>query len=124
MAIHFETTIDGTLLRVTTRGKDDGLDGVVAYAEGVAETARLRHCTRILCDERGLTYDLSTMDTYAAAEAVSKYSTSISRIAIVCRPEFLEAGIFFENVAANRGLQLRMFTDIGEAERWLSEGML
>lgn len=121
MAIHYETTCDNGVLRVTTRGSDDGLGAVISYADGVAASAKGCGCTKILCDERELTYDLSTMDTYAAAEAASVYGGLGARIAIVCRPEFLEAGIFYENVATNRGLHLKVTTDIGEAERWLSE---
>lgn len=121
MAIHFDMVSDGPLLRVTARGADDGLGAVIAYADGVAERAKRCGCTKILCDERELTYALTTMETFLAAESASHYAVSGVKIAIVCRKEYRNEAAFFETVAANRGLLLKATTDITEAEQWLNE---
>lgn len=120
MAIRYETMCDNGVLRVTTRGNDDGLGAVIAYADGVAASAKRCGCTKILCDERELTYALTTMETFLAAEAASSYRTQEIKVAIVCSPEYREEAAFFENVAMNRGMLLKATTDITEAERWLN----
>jgi len=75
--------------------------------------------TRVLCDEKDLAYTIGTLDTFKAAEHIAKKAPKVARIAFVCHPRYVEDGQFWETVAVNRGLVVRMFTEVEEAEDWL-----
>lgn len=119
MTIEHETWFKGDLLCVRAWGRDDSLEDVKRYGVAVLEKARLQNCTRILCDERELEYAIGTLDTYEYARFLAQKAPRVGRVAIVCRPEQIENGEFWETVAVNRGLKVRMYTDIDEARAWL-----
>lgn len=73
---------------------------------------------RVTCDETALEYRLKIFDTYEIVKFLSESVPKIVKVAIVCNPDFLSDAGFFENVVVNRGLQLKMFTDVDRARRW------
>lgn len=119
MSIQFKIEVEGPLIRATASGTDDSLEEVEAYGTAVVESCRKNQCKYILCDERRLHYNLSTSETFDLGEYYTSYAPSVVRVAIVCSRENLEEASFFETVAVNRGLQIRVFTDMEEAENWL-----
>lgn len=121
VAIRFETSSDGEKLVVRAAGFDESLEEVQAYGLGVIEAAVAGAFTRILCDERELEYRLKTVDTFQAAEFIAAAAPRVARIAIVCHPGCMEDAAFWETVAVNRGLSVRMFRGLDEATRWLDE---
>jgi hypothetical protein len=121
MAIVYSIEKQGTLLKVVSKGKDENLQEVLEYAQAIIGAAMKFKCKKILCDERELQYALSTLDTYKLAEEASAYSKHTTRIAIVCAPKFLKDGLFYENVASNRGLTVRVTSDYDKAVEWLSK---
>jgi hypothetical protein len=121
MAIQYSIETQGTLLKVVTKGKDENLQEVLDYAHAIIGAALKFNCRKILCDERKLQYTLSTLDTYQLAEEASAYSTHTNRIAIVCSAKYLKDGLFYETVASNRGLTVRVTTDYDKAVDWLNK---
>ncbi|MFM8332326.1 MAG: hypothetical protein ACKN9T_11615, partial [Candidatus Methylumidiphilus sp.] len=75
----------------------------------------------VLCDERKLDYRLGTFDIYEAAKFLAEQVPRAAKAAIVCNAKYIEDARFWENVAVNRGLSVRVFCDIDAAERWLAE---
>jgi len=98
------------------------LQQVLDYGGSVVDLAIERGVTHVLCDERNLEYALGTIDTYHAAEMIAARAAGLARVAIVCRPEFLKDGKFWETVAVNRALQVRVDTDLTRAREWLLQG--
>lgn len=121
MAIEHHIEVDGSLLKVTASGFDENFDQALAYSQAVVEAAKINKSSRILCDERNLDYRISTFDTYELGEFASKYASYIMRIAVVCHPSSLEDGKFYETVSVNRGLRIRVMTDMDEAIAWIGE---
>lgn len=120
MAITYKIESEGEFLKVVAKGKDDDLEDVTTYSNAVIDAAIDNKSKRILCDERGLEYSISVIDTYRLAESTSVYARSLSKIAIVCDPRYLLDGKFYETVASNRGLFVRVTADFGEAMEWLN----
>lgn len=121
VAIHFQTSSEGETLVVRASGFDESLAEVQSYGLAIIEAAVRGAHTRVLCDERELEYRLKTVDTFQAAEFIVANAPRVARAALVCSPTGLEDAAFFETVAVNRGLTLRVFRDLSEAVRWLAE---
>jgi len=119
MAIKYTLEVKENLLLVKAAGRDGDVSDVIQYGQALIEAAVQAGCTRVLCDERELEYAIGTLDIYKSASMISKTAPHIARVAIVCDPLFLEDGQFWETVAVNRGLMVRMFTEMEEARDWL-----
>lgn len=96
------------------------MEEVVRYGMATIQAAQAAGCRRVLCDELDLTYRLGTFDTFTAAETISLHAPHVACVAIVCQPQSLADAEFWETVAANRGLTVRVFLDCASAEAWLA----
>ena len=121
MAISYKIEVEGDLLRVTASGFDESLEQTQQYGLAVIEAAVKHGCRRVLSDERDLEYRLNTINTYQLAQFMVENAPQIACAAVVCHPDFEVDAHFFENVVVNRGLMLRMFTDLTTAEMWVME---
>jgi len=110
----------GDMLVVETNGFDESLEEVIAYNDAVKAEAAKLECDKILADERGLEYRLSVIDTYELGDYLSRTAAMFAKIAIVTNEGNREAAQFWENVASNRGIVVRVFYAFEEAEEWLS----
>ena len=123
MTIHFETGIEGTLLRCRAWGSDDNLEEVKRYGMAIIAACLEGDCDKALLDERELKYDLSITDTFKLAEYYSnqmqKLLPKVIKTAIVCDQEFMSEATFWENSSVNRGLYVKVFTSIDSAMQWL-----
>ncbi len=121
MSITFQITPINDTLFVKTSGKDDSLEEVMNYSKAIIEAAYKNNSKKIFCDERELEYDLSTFQTFEAGKFASQFSKYVCKIAIVCNPIFIEDGKFYETVATNRGLLIRVTSSIQVAEDWINK---
>ena len=119
MSITYQFKALGERLHVTASGFDDSADEVMAYGMAIVQAAREAGSRQVLCDERSLEYRLNMLDTFAAGEFISAQAPRVARIAIVCQSAGLNAAKFYETVTTNRGLRLRVFTQVDEADSWL-----
>jgi hypothetical protein len=87
----------------------------------MVNTCMKRNCTRVLFDCRRMTGPLSTMDRFDVAQYGSEKIERSIRIAMLGREDQVLPDKFFENVAVNRGMDLKLFTDIDEAVGWLKQ---
>ena len=77
----------------------------------------------ILVDARLARSRMSTIDRFELLSSFQERFSSTTKHAVVYSPgnHDLSEVTFAENVAFNRGVRLKMFTDIDEARDWLSE---
>lgn len=119
MAFDVHYSQDNDCLVGTFTG-DFNTDSLKRYLDEVIKTATLHNCHRFLNDLREATINLSFMDFYDIAEmSVSKgFDRSWKRAIVVEKtaPDFS----FFETVARNRGLSIRVFESMDEALEWLA----
>ncbi len=121
MAISYKIETDNGILRVVASGKDDNLKQVKDYGFAVLSAALSTGCTNVLCDERELIYSLGTFDSFESAKYISELTPDIAKVAIVCNPEYIKDADFWETVAINRGLHVRVFKTMTDAENWLKK---
>lgn len=119
MAIAYSFHPEKNYLLVTASGFDESLEDTIGYGMAVLEACLEHQCTRVLCDERDLEYRLSTIDTFQLAEAAVQAAPKLVRIAIATGPDNLEDASFYETVAKNRGLSVKVFQELVEARDWV-----
>jgi hypothetical protein len=119
MAITVNFNCDGGLLRVCASGEDENLEQVKEYGMSIIKAALEFNCTRILCDETELTYNLSQIDTFDSARFISENAPKVGKTAIVCKPNQAKDALFWETVSVNRGITVKVFTSLLEAEEWI-----
>jgi hypothetical protein len=73
---------------------------------------------KVLLDARELEVRMETMDLFRSGSDLAGIAEPGFRAALVARPELIDR--FFEDVAANRGACVRVFTDAEEARAWLA----
>jgi hypothetical protein len=113
--------VEENTLVVRATGVDENLSQVRSYGLAIINAAKEHGVTRVLCDERELEYRLGTFATYEAAAFISSQAPSVSRAAIICRADLLPDALFWETVAVNRGLLVRVFKEMAPAKAWLDE---
>ena len=119
MAITTDFDFRDGVLYVKVSGEDDSVDDVIGYGQAVIQQALQHNATRILSDETDLVYRIGTFDVFASAKALAENAPRIVRAALVVNPVQIKDARFFETVAINRGLDVRMFTSFEEAKTWL-----
>jgi hypothetical protein len=119
MSINYSFTNVNKVLIVKASGIQDHLGQVVEYGAEIIRKAAALGCTHAICDETELVYNLGTFDTFESARLFSQKAPAVSKIAIVCKKDQLEDATFWETVAVNRGMHVKVFTSLREAEKWM-----
>jgi len=84
--------------------------------------ACLEHGTdSMLLDCRQMTGSLSIFDRFRVVDYGQKIKGMVSRCAIVGHLGIYLPDKFIETVAVNRGINLKVFLDIAEAEEWMQQ---
>lgn len=99
-------------------------EALLQAAAEVTTSCRERGIFRVLIDVRTMTGKLDTLETFDVAGRGIPNQTEARRLvrsAILDRSENIERIRFFETVAVNRGLTVKVFDDEAEAVRWLQE---
>jgi hypothetical protein len=112
----------GAYLHAVVEG-DNTPEDVTEYLADIRRACLASGCPRVLVEENLKGPSLRTMDIFAIAErGGSNAAGAISMVAYLdLNPEHAAKDMeFAANVAANRGLNVRAFTDRREAEKWLS----
>jgi hypothetical protein len=81
------------------------IDAMVKYAIEYSQT-------KILLDCRKITGEMPVMERYQVAEYSEVTRKNIDKIAMVNRDDVVLPDNFVENVAVNRGINLKIFKDI------------
>jgi hypothetical protein len=107
----------GAYLLVTTSGPAE-LPELCALADFPAAVARRRGCKRALFDLLALRPILTPPEHVELGEHIASTLAGFERIAVVLADP---ADWVAANAAAAKGLPLRTFSTLHEAEEWLSE---
>jgi hypothetical protein len=121
MAIAYSFEVENDLLKATASGKDETLEEVMDYGMAIIHAAIVNKCQKVLCDETGLEYSLGTFESFESAKFISENAPDVAKVAIVCNPRFIGDAAFWETVAVNRGLQVKFFKNLRDAEEWLAK---
>lgn len=105
------------LLIVTARGIIQ-IDWFIGLIGDIAIRSEMNKSKGILVDGREITGQMSFVDRYRAGYKAAN-SWLMVPVAIVGSETLVDPGRLGEMVARNRGVNVRVFTEITEAERWL-----
>jgi hypothetical protein len=88
--------------------------------EFIAEQCRRANTTKLLIDYCDASAKLSLVDRFTLGEKYRAFASHHLRVANLARSEQLDSKRMMELVAQNRGVITRVFTEIENAESWLS----
>ena len=89
--------------------------------DAMVEACRQDQLPKVLLDCRNMTGEIQLFDSFLVAEYGVKMLGIISKIALIGREDQMQHDNFVENVAVNRGVNLKIFTDADDAVDWLKE---
>lgn len=97
-------------------------ENVQGYLQEVLRECLARRCGRVLIEERLEGPRLGPADVFdIAAEGAARGATTLPAIAYVDVNAQGALMKFAEDVAVNRGVRVRVFGTVAEAERWLRQ---
>ena len=95
-------------------------ENVTRYLEEIQRECTVRNCFRVLIEERLEGPRLSTMGVFQiasdASDRVQQPFEAIAYVDVNAEGDLMD---FAETVAVNRGLPVRVFSSVSEAEKWL-----
>jgi hypothetical protein len=97
-------------------------ENVARYLDQVLRECTTRKCHRALIEERLEGPRLATLDVFSiASEGALRAIGQLHSVAYVDVHAQGDMMKFAETVAVNRAMPVRLFKDVGDAERWLLE---
>jgi len=121
MAVHYSIQGEGDTLTVNAWGFDESLAQVEEYGMAVISACIEGGYTHVLCNEVGSSIVSARPTPYEDAAFMSAHAPRVARVAIVCNPKFIADARFFEDVAINRRLTVRVFKEVEDASWWLND---
>jgi hypothetical protein len=97
------------------------LDEISRQFSGLAEQCRVAKLNKLLINISALKGTLTVAARYQAGERAVTFLSDGIKLAVVGTTEQKDPGLLGELVARNRGVNVRVFTDLAEAKRWLLE---
>ncbi len=96
------------------------MDRIRSMAQEVAHMSTETGCYRLLNDMRDTTIDVSAADLYDSPKIMEQaHIPHSSRRALVV-PDSFEESVFLEKITRHRDQDLKIFTDIDAARRFLA----
>jgi hypothetical protein len=89
--------------------------------DAMVEACSQLQFSKALLDCRKMTGEIQILESFMVAQYGGKMRGFLSKTALVGREDQMLPDNFVENVAVNRGVNLKIFTDIEEAIDWLKE---
>jgi hypothetical protein len=119
MTLKYKIINDGNFLKVIASGFCDNLEKYEEYVTCIDETLKRTGHKKILIDESRLVYRFSTVDIYKSGCFVSNLGNRPHKIAILCHAHGWRDAKFWETVAQNRFVSVRIFKDRKNAKKWV-----
>jgi hypothetical protein len=89
--------------------------------ESLAEKCKSTKKYKLLLDFTEIPEDTSLVNKYELGKRTLVFAQYKCKVAAVCKPEHQESSCFLATVAQNRWVDLRVFTCVEDAEKWLLE---
>lgn len=89
--------------------------------DAMVETCSQLQVSKALLDCRKMTGEIKILESFNVVTYGGKMRGLLSKIALVGREDQMLPDNFVENVSVNRGVNLKLFTDVEEAIDWLKE---
>ena len=105
---------------VATVTGDNNPETVAAYLREVLAECRRRFCVRLLIDERLEGQRLPVDDVFELASEGALNALGFFQAVAFVDPKMGDMAQFAETVALNRGMPIRAFANVQDAENWLS----
>jgi hypothetical protein len=122
MPYSFAVTRKSNYLHITVRGENTR-QNVSRYLQEIVQACIQYGCSRVLVEEDLAGPSLAISDVFfIASEGSRNASPTVNCIAYVdVNPEHDPFTLeFAENVAVNRGVNMKRFATVGDAEDWIS----
>ena len=87
--------------------------------DAMVEVCGQSQISKALLDCRNITGDIQIFESFMVVKYGMNMIGFISKIALVVREDQMFSDNFVENVAVNRGVNLKLFTDLDKAIDWL-----
>jgi hypothetical protein len=99
------------------------LDEFSEPVESIRKECGARKCGLLLVDLHVLkNQELTTFERYKMGLAAASLVSGVRRLAALARADQIDPERFGETVARNRGMNVRVFADLGTAQSWLLAG--
>jgi len=99
------------------------LDELPALLESIRKECAARKCALLMIDLLVLQNgEISTFERYKMGMAAASLAGGVGRMAALARPDQIDPRRFGETVARNRGMNIRIFSEVQAALDWLLEG--
>jgi hypothetical protein len=89
--------------------------------DAMVEACSQSQISKALLDCRNMGGEIQILESFMVAKYGVRMIGSISKLALVGREDQMFPDNFVENVAVNRGINLKLFTDIEKAIDWLKK---
>ncbi len=121
MMIEYDVVPGDAYVSVCGRGEMRSVKDIAGYAWSMINDVLKTDSRKVLLDDTGIIGEMNTIDGYDAAVSIANEfgRARTIRCAIVPSAERMQGLRFFETVARNRGLMVRVFATTEEAENWL-----
>ena len=116
MDMSFEDADGYLIVRIQGEWTSDTLGQAI---QDTANLAKQRGLTRILADLHELAAPSTEFTRFQVGQQAVKYFGFHLKVAVVYTEEFTNK--FAENIAVNRGVNLRIFFNLDEAVSWLKQ---
>lgn len=108
-----------TFIHATVTGTNSR-EAVIGYLGEILEECRRQKCFRVLIEERLEGPRLSTMEVFTIASEGAMRALGVFEAIAYVDERMGEMADFAETVAVNRGMPVRAFPSVAEAETWLA----
>ena len=121
MAIVYRSEKRKDYLYLLGEGTEEGLEEDKQIHQMIVDLCKEHNCHRVLIDDQKVIYTASIISIYQLAEHYAKVGSPryIKRAAVVASRAYQETNAFFEDTTRNRGINLRLFYRVEDAEEWL-----
>ena len=118
MSENLEVVRKGDYLHLTISG-DFSPAGAKHAVDVLADRCSQEQCYKVLFDCRSVLGEMPGPDRYELAQYGARVLGPRIKSAMLAREDQISPDRFFENVAVNRGLTLKVFSDLPAAIEWL-----
>jgi len=119
MSINYVISDEGKYLKVVSAGACEDLNQLKEYVLAIHNATISSGQERVLVDETQLEYKLSTLNSFDSGRFVSSIGPKPKKLAVLCKLEGWNGTRFWETVAVNRGVPVKIFRDQDSAEKWI-----